>query len=68
MYTKIKTSALCAKELNETSYHVNHECNYASLAEFITETIFVLSVETMYNAILKLSITAFSIHDFISDF
>jgi len=38
MCTKIKNSALCAKELNETSYHVNHECNYASLAEFITET------------------------------
>jgi len=38
MFTKIKNSALCAKELNETSYHVNHECNCVYLAEFVTET------------------------------
>lgn len=38
MCTKIKNSALCDMELNETSYHVSHERNYASLAEFMTET------------------------------
>jgi hypothetical protein len=58
---------LCAKELNEASYHVNHEFNYASLAEFITE-MFVLAVETKHNAILILSVTAFSKQDFNSDF